>query len=164
MPSKVLIVDDDAATRSGVAELLREAGYDTRAVGTFEEGLKALRTDMPDLLIADVRLGAFNGLQLLVSSPRPIPAIIITGFADPVLEFGRRRTISVAPVCLANQAFVDEQRHVLLDRRHGHDDRTHRDDDVLDVELALRVSGEKEQQFRRLVRRNACVNECDQAW
>lgn len=86
MPSKVLIVDDDAATRSGVAELLREAGYDTRAVGTFEEGLKALRTDMPDLLIADVRLGAFNGLQLLVSSPRPIPAIIITGFADPVLE------------------------------------------------------------------------------
>jgi DNA-binding response OmpR family regulator len=90
-PPRVLIVDDDAATRVGLAELLTAAGYEARAVGTFEEGLKALRIDPPDLLIADVRLGAFNGLQLLVSSPRRIPAIVITGFADPVLESDARQ-------------------------------------------------------------------------
>jgi CheY-like chemotaxis protein len=90
-PSKVLLVDDDTATRVGLAELLAEAGYATVAVATFEEGLRALRFDTPDLLIADVRLGAFNGLQLLVSSPRPVPAIIITGFADPVLESDARQ-------------------------------------------------------------------------
>jgi DNA-binding response OmpR family regulator len=90
-PSRVLIVDDDAATRVGLAELLTAAGYEARAVATFEEGLKALRNDPPDLLIADVRLGAFNGLQLLVSSPRRIPAIVITGFADPVLESDARQ-------------------------------------------------------------------------
>ena len=50
-----------------------------------------LRTTPPDLLIADVRLGPFNGLQLVISSPKPIPAIIITGFADPVLESDARR-------------------------------------------------------------------------
>ena len=38
-----------------------------------------------------MRLGAFNGLQLLVSSPRSVPAIIITGFADPVLESDARQ-------------------------------------------------------------------------
>jgi CheY-like chemotaxis protein len=81
MPSKVLIVDDDRATRYGLAELLEGAGYDTVAVGTFEEAIRILRTTPPDLLIADVRLGPFNGLQLVISSPRPVPAIIITGFA-----------------------------------------------------------------------------------
>jgi DNA-binding response OmpR family regulator len=91
MASRVLIVDDDRATRQGLAELLESAGYDTVAVGTFEEAIRILRTTPPDLLIADVRLGPFNGLQLVISSPRPIPAIIITGFADSVLEADARR-------------------------------------------------------------------------
>ena len=91
MPSKVLIVDDDKTTREGLAELLEESGYQAMAVGTFEEATRALRSSPPDLLIADVRLGPFNGLQLVISSPRPIPAIIITGFADPVLESDAKR-------------------------------------------------------------------------
>ena len=91
MPSKVLIVDDDKTTREGLAELLEESGYQPTAVGTFEEATRALRTNPPDLLIADVRLGPFNGLQLVISSPKPIPAIIITGFADPVLESDAKR-------------------------------------------------------------------------
>ena len=91
MPSKVLIVDDDKTTREGLAEFLEEAGYEAVAVGTFEDATRILRTAPPDLLIADVRLGPFNGLQLVISSPQPIPAIIITGFADPVLESDARR-------------------------------------------------------------------------
>jgi DNA-binding response OmpR family regulator len=91
MPSKVLIVDDDKTTREGLAEFLQEAGYEAVAVGTFEEASRILRTEPPDLLIADVRLGPFNGLQLVISSPQPISAIIITGFADPVLEADARR-------------------------------------------------------------------------
>jgi DNA-binding response OmpR family regulator len=91
MPAKVLIVDDDKTTRSGLAELLEAAGYEAVAVGTFEDATRILRTAPPDLLIADVRLGPFNGLQLVISSPKPIPAIIITGFADPVLEADARR-------------------------------------------------------------------------
>ena len=91
MPSKVLIVDDDKTTREGLAEFLEEAGYEAVAVGTFEDATRVLRTTPPDLLIADVRLGPFNGLQLVISSPQPIPAIIITGFADPVLEADARR-------------------------------------------------------------------------
>jgi CheY-like chemotaxis protein len=91
MPSKVLIVDDDKTTREGLAEFLEASGYETAAVGTFEEASRMLRASPPDLLIADVRLGPFNGLQLVISSPKPIPAIIITGFADPVLEADARR-------------------------------------------------------------------------
>jgi DNA-binding response OmpR family regulator len=88
--NRVLIVDDDSATRSGLSQLLEHAGYDSTAVGTFDEALRIMRTTPPDLLITDIRLDAYNGLQLVINS-RPIPAIVITGFADPVLEAEARR-------------------------------------------------------------------------
>jgi DNA-binding response OmpR family regulator len=91
MPSKVLIVEDDDSTRSGLQELLKLAGYDTFAASTLQEGMRLLTSEAPDLLIADVRLGEFNGLQLAIESPRPIPTIIVTGFSDPVLEAEARR-------------------------------------------------------------------------
>jgi CheY-like chemotaxis protein len=43
-------------------------------------------TERPHLLITDVRLGEYNGLQLLATNPNPIPAIVLTGFPDRVLE------------------------------------------------------------------------------
>jgi DNA-binding response OmpR family regulator len=120
MPSKVLIVDDDTATRQGLAELLTEAGYNANAVGTFEEALRIIRSSPPDLLIADVRLGPFNGLQLIISSPRPIPAIIITGFADPVLESdARRRGAEYVLKPVAPATLLGLVRHKLATGRGG---------------------------------------------
>jgi DNA-binding response OmpR family regulator len=90
MPT-ILIVDDHRVTRLGLAELLEHAGYSVVTAGTFPEARKILRDDPPDLLIADVRLGSFNGLQLVISGPNRIPAIVITGYADSVLEAEARR-------------------------------------------------------------------------
>jgi DNA-binding response OmpR family regulator len=91
MAAKILIVDDDDATRGGLTELLRHAGYDPRPFSTFAEARTALDTEVPDLLISDLRLDGFNGLQLVALSPRPVPAIIVTGFPDSVLEGEARR-------------------------------------------------------------------------
>ena len=91
MAATILVVDDDPTTRVGLAELLQQSGYETTAVPSFEQAARLIRKTPPDLLIADVRLGPFNGLQLIISSPTPLPAIIITGFADPVLESDARR-------------------------------------------------------------------------
>ena len=87
----ILIVDDHSVTRLGLAELLEQAGYDVVTAGTFPEARRILRETPPDLLIADVRLGSFNGLQLVISGPNRIPAIVITGYDDPVLEAEARR-------------------------------------------------------------------------
>ena len=85
-------MDDDAATRAGLLELLTGARLRRRAPPPrSRKACGRCASDTPDLLIADVRLGAFNGLQLLVSSPRSVPAIVITGFADPVLESDARQ-------------------------------------------------------------------------
>lgn len=86
MTQKILVVDDDEAVLSGLLELLRSAGY--RAVGarSVPAARKALIDEAPDLLITDVRLGPYNGLQLIATNPRPIPAIVVTGYQDPTLE------------------------------------------------------------------------------
>ena len=90
-PDRVLIVEDDGATRRGLVQLLVQAGYDATAVGTFDEARQIISDTPPDLLITDIRLEAYNGLQLILNSPHSFPTIVITGFADPVLEAEARR-------------------------------------------------------------------------
>ena len=66
----------------------RAAGYLVRGVSSYEEGRQELAM-MPDLLITDVRLGVYNGLQLLMRgrmvNPR-LQAIVITGYADQIVR------------------------------------------------------------------------------
>src|SRR4051812_49214009 len=91
VPRKILVVDDLPAIRNGLKQLLEIAGYRVVVAGSFAEGRFALTEDAPDLLISDVRLGEYNGIQLVATTTRVIPAIIITGFPDPVLEAEARR-------------------------------------------------------------------------
>jgi DNA-binding response OmpR family regulator len=91
MSNKILIVDDDAGTRESLAMLLEDAGYGVLTASTVPSALKIMAEREPDLLITDVRLDAYNGLQLIAMAPRPIPAIVVTGFADPTLEADARR-------------------------------------------------------------------------
>jgi DNA-binding response OmpR family regulator len=91
MQNRILLVEDDDATRGGLSMLLERAGYDVVAADGVPEGRRVLEEARPDLLITDVRLGAFNGLQLIAMSRRPIPAIVTTGFPDPVLEAQARQ-------------------------------------------------------------------------
>jgi DNA-binding response OmpR family regulator len=86
MRARVLIVDDDEVYLDGMKELLEDAGYEVFLASSFEEGRLRLRDRTPDLLIIDVRLGAFNGLQLISTAQVQIPAIVVTGFDDTVLR------------------------------------------------------------------------------
>ena len=89
-PVRILLVEDDESASIGLAELLEGEGYPVRVVNRFEDGLHVLRTDPPDLLIADIRLGSFNGLQLVLRGQPSVPSIVITGYDDPVLADNAR--------------------------------------------------------------------------
>lgn len=66
--------------------MLADAGYRVLTADSFDRAVEVLKAKAPDLLILDVRLGDFNGLQLIVTAPHPFPAIVVTGFVDAVLE------------------------------------------------------------------------------
>ena len=89
-----LVVDSDFGNVHTLAQALRQEGFDVFEATSFQEGKFLWSTQAPDILIVDIRLGQFNGLQLLMRarSDRPdIQAIITSPFADPVLEAETRR-------------------------------------------------------------------------
>lgn len=85
----MLVVDADPEALIGADQVLSAAGYLVTSLSRFEEAKKRLRLAPPDLLIADVRLGAYNGLHLVVRAHADhpeMPAIVTHAFRDPVLE------------------------------------------------------------------------------
>ena len=81
---KVLVVEDDDLTRAFFATTLKLAGYEVTATGSLTEAKTLLKRMELDALVADVRLGNFNGLQLVVTKPE-LPALVLTGYPDPFL-------------------------------------------------------------------------------
>ena len=85
----MILVVDDSAARGEIVDALRDAGYRVSSAGTFEQAANIISSDPPDVLITELRLGAFNGLHLVIrgqsASPTIIP-IIHTEFPDPILR------------------------------------------------------------------------------
>ena len=86
MFARILVVDDDIGYLTVTRDILERGGHQVLLASTFEEGRRVLRDESPDFLIADVRLGAFNGLQLIATNRAGIPAIVVSGFDDSVLQ------------------------------------------------------------------------------
>lgn len=90
----VLIVHGDPEALARTVEVVTTGGYRAMGVSTFEEARQLLTVNAPDLLIADVRLGAFNGLHLVLQCrlkhPR-VASIVTHAYHDVVLEAEARK-------------------------------------------------------------------------
>jgi DNA-binding NtrC family response regulator len=84
----VLIAEDDAATLAGWAAYVHDAGFSVVPASSFAEAHRLMSFVRPDVLVTDIRLGEYNGLQLAVQAGTldPAPSVIVTsGYDDPVL-------------------------------------------------------------------------------
>jgi two-component system response regulator AtoC len=64
-PKRILIADDDSATRSLLIELLRGEGFDTLEAKSGSEVLRIVPVEEPDLLLIDLRMPDQDGIQIL---------------------------------------------------------------------------------------------------
>ena len=81
----ILVVSQNPRWANALLSWLGAAGYELALVATFAAAKKHLSAQ-PDLVIADVKLGAYNGLHLAVRARGAgIPTIVI-GPNDPVLR------------------------------------------------------------------------------
>ena len=88
----VLIVEDDEATRTFIADNLNADGYEPILAGDTRDGLRLLESKYPDAAIVDVGLPGDSGLELvasiraadgLASRVNPhIPILVLSGRAE----------------------------------------------------------------------------------
>lgn len=62
---KILIADDDAATRHGVAKLLENAGFDVSQASDGFAALNAIQENPYDLVFLDIWMPQLSGLEVL---------------------------------------------------------------------------------------------------
>jgi CheY-like chemotaxis protein len=98
---KILIIDDDPDIVTSVSLTLQGAGFQVISAANGAEGLKKIKTELPDLIILDVMMDTLTeGFQLSLElrSPDPtsdyvpykdIPIIILTSIHSTTsLHFG----------------------------------------------------------------------------
>ena len=79
--TRVLIVDDDPASRRLLEVRLRPLECDVATAGNGEQALSAIRKDLPDLVLLDLqmpRMGGIEVLRILRQEGLDVPTIVIT--------------------------------------------------------------------------------------
>src|SRR3954452_2760816 len=82
---RILIVEDNAATRMAMSRLMRDAGAEVVTARDGEEGLGYLLTQRFDILLTDLRMPVMDGFELLhhclslPESRRPGRIVAISG-------------------------------------------------------------------------------------
>ncbi|MCC6493275.1 MAG: sigma-54-dependent Fis family transcriptional regulator [Pirellulales bacterium] len=75
---RVLVVDDHAAARESIIDILRQAGYRAEGLASAVEALPRLDDHAFDVVITDLQMPAMDGLQFIRQlSRRGVPAQVI---------------------------------------------------------------------------------------
>ncbi|HQZ03924.1 MAG TPA: LytTR family DNA-binding domain-containing protein [Thauera sp.] len=93
-PLRVLIVDDEAPARARLRDLLGDIlpTCPNVLVGMTSNGIEALRlleTESADVVLADIRMPAMDGVELarhLARLPSPLPVIFVTAYEQYAVE------------------------------------------------------------------------------
>jgi FixJ family two-component response regulator len=81
----VVIVDDDAAVRTSIEELMLSVGIDAVGFGSTRELLEANLPERPGCLVLDVRMPGSSGLDLqqhFAATGNSKPIVFLTGHGD----------------------------------------------------------------------------------
>ncbi len=64
MPTRILIVEDDAHIRLGLEEVLKSDGFSVVSCARGDQALEAVQQHRPDLLVLDVMLPGLSGYEV----------------------------------------------------------------------------------------------------
>jgi DNA-binding NtrC family response regulator len=91
---RVLALDDDPIVLASCRRILEAAGYTIATAASVPEALAALEREPIALVLADLKMPGYDGLQFLaaVRQSRPgLPVIIMSGYATSEVEAGCMR-------------------------------------------------------------------------
>jgi two-component system, LuxR family, response regulator FixJ len=86
MPSRtIFVIDDHAAVRDALGEMLSVFGYTVRTFGSADSFLRSLDQQNAGCVVADVRMPGTDGIGLVRELERrnvALPVVLISGHAD----------------------------------------------------------------------------------
>lgn len=95
---RVLVVDDHAAARQGVVDILTSSGYEVAAAGSAPEALTLLATQPVDLIFTDLMMPGMDGLAF-------IQAIVQRRIESQIVMFTAHASVSTAVQAMRMGAF-----------------------------------------------------------
>jgi two-component system nitrogen regulation response regulator GlnG len=87
--TRILVVDDDAAIRTVVAQALRRAGHDVQTAETLAQADRMLATRVPDVLVTDVILPDGDGIARAKEIGERLPQL-------PIIILSAQNTLTTA--------------------------------------------------------------------
>ena len=85
MKLSVLIVDDDEVMRDTLSDVLKKKGYEVSVASSGNEALSAIRKNIVDLVVLDMRLPDLDGIEVLKRVKEfdtEILVIMMTAYSD----------------------------------------------------------------------------------
>src|SRR3990170_3438909 len=81
---RVLVVEDERTIADSVAARLRAEGFTVRIAGDGPDAVEAARQMRPDLVVLDVMLPGFDGLEVCrrIQAERAVPVLMLTARDD----------------------------------------------------------------------------------
>ena len=81
---RILIVEDERTIADSVADRLRAEGFTVRTAADGPAGVAAFERERPDLVVLDVMLPGFDGLEVCrrIQAERPVPVLMLTARDD----------------------------------------------------------------------------------
>ncbi|MFM7332511.1 MAG: response regulator transcription factor [Brachymonas sp.] len=86
--ARIVVLEDDAATRKLITAVLKQSGHEVTDVDNGAEGLLNVLAELPDLVISDVEMPKINGFEVL-SDMRSTPETALT----PVILLTSRTSV-----------------------------------------------------------------------
>ncbi|MBC8718275.1 sigma-54 dependent transcriptional regulator [Ochrobactrum sp. Marseille-Q0166] len=85
VPLRVMLVDDDAAFRTALADSFQIAGFEIETYHDGQSALANLAADYPGIVVTDIRMPKVDGhevLEKLLTRDPDLPVILMTGHGD----------------------------------------------------------------------------------
>ena len=84
MAQTILVIDDDEKLNRLLKRFLKDYGYEVYAALDADEGLKKMRTVLPDLIILDIMLPGMTGFEVCkrIRETSGVPIVMLTARGD----------------------------------------------------------------------------------
>jgi CheY-like chemotaxis protein len=114
---RILVIDDHADSREGLARYLRNAGHEVECAIDGQDALQRIIPRTPDLIVLDIGMPGMDGARFLemlrsYQNLKSLPVVVWTALSDSWLV-SRMRSMKVAAVITKGNAGFDQVLHAI---------------------------------------------------